>query len=288
MNKKNNKKGFTLAELLIVVAIIAVLVAISIVIFTAQLEKAREATDLANVRAAYAEVMVAAMEEDTDAKYTMDNKVLHQNDGSYQAVVKLEQKQNDWQTSKSNLEIGGIIYTDSIHWVGTPRANGECKVVYQNDSIYFYWSGGTTSGNPGSETTDPVTPVNPTNKDETTGMNGGVKELKTNKAINLNKGHGYDVKPGILYRYDEKYYIGIDNDNASEVFDNHECFCVPFDPSTTPMIPDDFKEGPIAVEFGQIYVNENNEVYVMTEIPNGKTYNSPDNDGTGWLRVENI
>ena len=52
--KKKNKKGFTLAELLVVVAIIAVLVAISIPIFTAQLEKARESTDAANLRAAYA------------------------------------------------------------------------------------------------------------------------------------------------------------------------------------------------------------------------------------------
>ena len=57
MKKKNNKKGFTLAELLIVVAIIAVLVAIAIPVFTAQLEKSREATDLANVRSAYAELM---------------------------------------------------------------------------------------------------------------------------------------------------------------------------------------------------------------------------------------
>ena len=59
--KKLNKKGFTLAELLIVVAIIAVLVAISIPIFTAQLEKAREATDAANLRAAYAELMADAL-----------------------------------------------------------------------------------------------------------------------------------------------------------------------------------------------------------------------------------
>ena len=54
---KKNNKGFTLAELLIVVAIIAVLVAIAIPVFNAQLEKSREAVDLANVRSAYAEAM---------------------------------------------------------------------------------------------------------------------------------------------------------------------------------------------------------------------------------------
>ena len=54
IEKIREKKGFTLAELLIVVAIIAVLVAIAIPIFTTQLEKAREATDMANIRSAYA------------------------------------------------------------------------------------------------------------------------------------------------------------------------------------------------------------------------------------------
>ncbi len=53
---KKNNKGFTLAELLIVVAIIAVLVAIAIPIFSTQLEKSKEATDIANVRDAYAEL----------------------------------------------------------------------------------------------------------------------------------------------------------------------------------------------------------------------------------------
>ena len=69
---EKNDNGFTLAELLIVVAIIGVLVAISIPIFTAQLEKAREATDLANIRSAYATVSANALTttEDTVTVYT--------------------------------------------------------------------------------------------------------------------------------------------------------------------------------------------------------------------------
>ena len=70
MNKKNNKKGFTLAELLIVVAIIAVLVAIAIPIFTSQLEKSREATDIADARDYYAEIATALVSGDLSATNT--------------------------------------------------------------------------------------------------------------------------------------------------------------------------------------------------------------------------
>lgn len=49
-NGSKTKKGFTLAELLIVVAIIAVLVAVAIPVFSKQLEKSRRAVDMANAR----------------------------------------------------------------------------------------------------------------------------------------------------------------------------------------------------------------------------------------------
>ena len=61
--KKNNNKGFTLAELLIVVAIIAVLTAIAIPVFTSQLEKSRDSTSLANIRSAYAEAQASYLSE---------------------------------------------------------------------------------------------------------------------------------------------------------------------------------------------------------------------------------
>lgn len=68
LKKMRERKGFTLAELLIVVAIIGVLVAIAIPIFTAQLEKSRDAVTASNMRAAYAEASVAKLTEETTGK----------------------------------------------------------------------------------------------------------------------------------------------------------------------------------------------------------------------------
>ena len=66
LKKLNNKKGFTLMEMLIVVAIIAVLVAIAIPVFNGALTKSKEAADVANVRALYAEWQVSILTENKD------------------------------------------------------------------------------------------------------------------------------------------------------------------------------------------------------------------------------
>lgn len=55
--KISKKNGFTLAELLIVVAIIGVLVGISIPIFSNLLEKGRDAASVANIRSAYSQAV---------------------------------------------------------------------------------------------------------------------------------------------------------------------------------------------------------------------------------------
>ena len=70
--KKLNKKGFTLAELLIVVAIIAVLVAISIPIFTAQLNKAKYAADEANARSIYSEMVADYLANGGEQKLSLN------------------------------------------------------------------------------------------------------------------------------------------------------------------------------------------------------------------------
>ena len=110
---KKNNKGFTLAELLIVVAIIAVLVAIAIPVFTSQLEKAREATDLANIRSAYAEVVVDAIEDnDADSK-----------------EVKLKQTVENWQTADATQTLTDIC-GDSKYVSGTPKKDHKATIAW--------------------------------------------------------------------------------------------------------------------------------------------------------------
>lgn len=70
LKKLNNKKGFTLMEMLIVVAIIAVLVAVAIPTFTSALNKAKAGTDLANIRSGYAAAQLEAITKDSTAART--------------------------------------------------------------------------------------------------------------------------------------------------------------------------------------------------------------------------
>jgi len=64
--KFHNNKGFTLIEMLMVVAIIAILIAVSIPVVGQALERAREATDAANERSFKAELMVCYLASTVD------------------------------------------------------------------------------------------------------------------------------------------------------------------------------------------------------------------------------
>lgn len=116
-------------EMLIVIAMIAVLIIIAIPVFASQLEKAREAADLANVRSAYAQVSEEVMLGNPDTIVT----------------VNLTQKEADWQ-SMEPVNIGGITHSKSQgntdNWKGTVAPNGTCVVSYGEDhGIILTWSG---------------------------------------------------------------------------------------------------------------------------------------------------
>lgn len=97
LKKFTNKKGFTLMEMLIVVAIIVILVAIAIPTFSNSLNKARVSADAANIRAAYAEAVVEYL--DTADKITAD-------------ITKTVKTTGD---NKDGIKIAGTDDTDDVY-----------------------------------------------------------------------------------------------------------------------------------------------------------------------------
>ena len=127
---KESVQGFTLVELIIIVAILGVLVAILAPAYTKYIEKSREATDLANAKSAYNELMInIAEKEQTPEPITFG----------------LKQTISGWQ-SPLPITVGGASFdgTNTDNWVGTPGRNGTCVVSYdKNKGVIFTWSGGT-------------------------------------------------------------------------------------------------------------------------------------------------
>ncbi len=128
MFKKLNKKGFTLAELLIVVAIIGILVAISIPIFTSQLRKARLATNQANARAAYAAAVADRLDKETTGtevtyKYVVATAELTKASGG----TNINKTPSEWNLT-DNEALGN---DTAIEWYVTFNTNDTFSFAYK-------------------------------------------------------------------------------------------------------------------------------------------------------------
>ncbi len=116
MRKMKNKKGFTLMEMLIVVAIIAILIAIAIPTFASSLNKARVATDEANIRSGYASVMVQILDPDNTPTGNAGTRNFALNkDGSVTELTATVQTAADAYECQGNasdtVSIGGVNVT---------------------------------------------------------------------------------------------------------------------------------------------------------------------------------
>jgi type IV pilus assembly protein PilA len=153
---KKNNKGFTLAELLIVVAIIAVLVAIAIPVFTTRLEASRETTDVANLRSAYAAASVAAISGDENGDPVENGTAYYYNPSSGVGLSKdpLAKGMGQGTATKGNTDTSNL--PSPCHYNTDQSAQQKNILVYFKDGMVdavYYDGNWTYSGAAGGSTT---------------------------------------------------------------------------------------------------------------------------------------
>ena len=126
---RGEKGGFTLAELLIVVAIILVLVAIAVPVFTGAQDTANAATREANIRTAKSTSMVYILENYSDTSkvpaITDSNKV-------YEVKGKVEK---DGSITISGVSVVATAGTDTLGGNDTKATTGDFAVYLKDTDI---------------------------------------------------------------------------------------------------------------------------------------------------------
>ena len=149
MKKMKNKKGFTLMEMLIVVAIIAILIVIAIPTFNSAMARARAATDVANIRSGYAaaqvEAMTSGLKNTTTYYLKSDGSVTTTSDGDNYTC------QGDSSKATAGTKIGGkFAVNDQVKW--TKDSTITYTVEAEDDGVPTVTGIGTNSNGGGNVT----------------------------------------------------------------------------------------------------------------------------------------
>ena len=160
------KNGFTLAELLIVVAIIGVLTAVAIPVFSSQLEKSREATDIANLRSAKAAAVSKYLADDlTEGTFYFDAQkgvLVSEDDFTADSITGYGKGTAKNGAVSNSFEISAIANGSiSMCWVDTDGSGNENNANYASNSdvsnqiIKITFGDGTGSGGSGEGSGNP-------------------------------------------------------------------------------------------------------------------------------------
>lgn len=137
MKVKKRNAGFTLAELLIVIAIVAALVGVGIYAFTAHVEKANQAVDMSTMRSAYSELMMRHI----NGEIEIGQRYIYDPNNTGITALSMQRPMKGYGRAKTDA---------SKWWTGEGTASGVPKrgssSVLQmwldsNEKVRFVWGG---------------------------------------------------------------------------------------------------------------------------------------------------
>lgn len=199
---KKHSGGFTLLEMLIVVAIIAILITIAVPTFTKQLEKSRETVDAANIRSYYAELMAAAISDDSSSPLCK-----REGAGWKTDLIDLKQKKSGWETPSIKESLERIATVEGTP--NEPQAGGTAWLEFIEERTILHYGAGSngTALTPSQQVKQqlenslkPVLPMADLNTDIG-------KMIVSNKTVSLNAALQAAGFQGSAYITNENDYI---------------------------------------------------------------------------------
>ena len=248
------KKGFTLAELLIVVGIVAVLVAIAIPVFNNQLERSRQASDAANIRNQYGQVLTQAITEGTSI-----------NGKDKFGIIKLSRKHGEWKDNNLKSNLYSIF--SSIDGSPSPNGNAYVEYNYTNNSVVLHYDSDSSSDN--------------------TNNNTFVNKLETSSKQWPKKGTDATISKGQVYKYNGYYYVATSKANFNQYhspeIDEVTWLMIKVNETMLDENSKDTSGNLLDLKVGDIY-NDNGTYYIRkSDSSHGL---EPSKDSGNWVKIE--